>query len=52
VLRYRVGSLAEPAATVERPRPEHLDGVLAQDAMQVGVLNGALLAQRFAGLLR
>jgi chemotaxis-related protein WspD len=52
IVRYSASALAEPAATVERPRPQHLDGVLAQDAMQVGVLNGALVAHRIAELLR
>jgi chemotaxis-related protein WspD len=52
IVRYASALLAEPAATVERPRPQHLDGVLAHDAMQVGVLNGALVAQRIAELLR
>ncbi|HWJ94122.1 MAG TPA: chemotaxis protein CheW [Telluria sp.] len=52
VVRYAAAALAEPAETVERPRPEHLDGVLAHRGMQVGVLNGALLAQRITELLR
>jgi chemotaxis-related protein WspD len=52
VVRYAAASLADPAPTVERPRPEHLRGVLAHGSMQVGVLNGPLIAQRFAGLLR
>lgn len=51
-LRYAATSLVQPAATVERPRPDHLEGVLAHGGMQVGVLNGALVAQRLAGLLR
>jgi chemotaxis-related protein WspD len=52
IVRYASALLAEPAPTVERPRPEHLDGVLAHDAMQVGVLNGDLVARRIAELLR
>lgn len=52
VVRYAAAALAEPAETVERPRPEHLDGVLAHRGMQVGVVNGALLAQRITELLR
>lgn len=52
IVRYASSQLVEPAASVERPRPRHLDGVLAQDAMQIGVLNGELVAQRIAELLR
>jgi chemotaxis-related protein WspD len=52
IARYAASLLAAPAATVERPHPRHLDGVLAHDTMQVGVLNGALVAQRIAELLR
>jgi chemotaxis-related protein WspD len=52
IVRYSSALLAEPAATVERPHPRHLDGVLAHDAMQVGVLNGELVSQRIAELLR
>jgi chemotaxis-related protein WspD len=52
VVRYASALLAEPAATVERPHPRHLAGVLAHDTMQVGVLNGDLVAQRIAELLK
>ncbi|MGZ5201047.1 MAG: chemotaxis protein CheW [Telluria sp.] len=52
IVRYASSLLAEPAATVERPHPQHLAGVLAHDAMLVGVLNGDLVAQRIAELLR
>lgn len=51
VLRFAAARLVAPAETVERQRP-HLDGVLAHRGMQVGVLNGALLARRIMELLR
>lgn len=52
VLRFASSRLLAPAETVERPRPRHLDGVLAHRGTQVGVINGPLLAQRIMELLR
>jgi chemotaxis-related protein WspD len=52
VLRYAASALVQPAETVDRPRPDHLDGVLAHCGRQVGVVNGRLLAQRITELLR
>jgi chemotaxis-related protein WspD len=52
VERYAAATLLPPAATVARIEPGCLAGVLALPAMQAGLLDGALLAQRLAGLLR
>lgn len=52
VLRFAAARLVAPAETVERPRPQHLDGVLAHRGTQVGVVNGAQLVQRIMELLR
>ncbi|GAB3413181.1 chemotaxis protein CheW [Massilia agilis] len=52
MVRYARAQLAAPAATVERPRPAHLDGVLAYDGLQVGVLNGEQVAARLWELLK
>ena len=52
IVRYAPSQLAQAAASVERPRPRHLTGVLAAGAMQVGVLDGDIVAQRIMELLR
>jgi chemotaxis-related protein WspD len=52
MVRYAAAGLAVPAPTVERPRPDHLAGVLAHASLQVGVLNGPVIARALAELLR
>jgi chemotaxis-related protein WspD len=52
MVRYSAAGLAVPAPTVERPRPHHLAGVLAHASLQVGVLNGPVVARALAELLR
>jgi chemotaxis-related protein WspD len=52
VLRYAAASLVAPAPTIELPFPAHLAGVLPLEGRQVGILDGALVAQRIGGVLR
>lgn len=52
IARYAAAKLATPAATINRGLDRFLTGVLAHGAMQVGVLDAALVGHQLTGLLR